>query len=455
MLRDLHGRPVSTSSPEAMEAFDRTVEGFLKYRLDTPEHLKRTLAADPELGLAHCLKGYFAMLAFKQAGVARAADAARTAREFTKSASPREQAHVAALEAWIAGDLDRMLATWEGILAQHPLDVVAFRLAHFHAFWLGRAPEMRASVDRIFPKWSRDLPGWGTVLACRCFAYEETGDYSAERDGRKAVEIDPADLWATHAVAHVLEMQGRHDEGVAWLQTLERHWTEANNLAHHLWWHRAMYHMERHEFDAALGLYDTRFRNPDSPLTQAQPDLYIDVQNAASMLFRLERQGVPVGNRWVEIADKAETRIGDHRSAFTLPHWMMALAATGRRESAHRMLEAMREFGRGGNGNSKAETLAPIVGRIAVPVCEAALAHRTGEYALAVERMRPMLGEMYLLGGSHAQQDVLEQLFLDCAVKAERADDVRLILKRVAGRHPVPPQRRVGYAEAARKYGTA
>jgi len=60
--------------------------------------------------------------------------------------------------------------------------------------------------------------------------------------------------------------------------------------------------------------------------------------------------------------------------------------------------------------------------------------------------MRPVLADMYLLGGSHAQQDVLEQLFLDSALKAGRMDDVRLMLARVAARHPMPPERRVGYA---------
>ena len=74
------------------------------------------------------------------------------------------------------------------------------------------------------------------------------------------------------------------------------------------------------------------------------PDLYIDIQNAASMLFRLERQGVDVGARWGEIADKAEARIGDCLSAFTLPHWMMALAATGRDGAAARMLAGMRSY---------------------------------------------------------------------------------------------------------------
>ncbi len=143
-----------------------------------------------------------------------------------------------------------------------------------------------------------------------------------------------ANLWAAHGVAHVFEMQGRRAEGLAWIDALRCHWDGASNMRHHLWWHAAMFRLEYGETDAALALYDGEFRNPSSPLTAAQPDLYIDVQNAASMLFLLQRHGVDVGDRWTELADKAESRIGDCLSAFTLPHWMMALAATGRREAA-------------------------------------------------------------------------------------------------------------------------
>jgi hypothetical protein len=445
MPQDLHGLPITTS-PEAAAAFDRTVLAYLKYKVDAPEHLKRTLAADPEFVLAQCLKGYFAMLSFNQGSVPRAVEAARAARAHGANATSRERAHVDALEAWIAGDLERMIAMWEAILAEHPTDVLALRLAHFNNFWLGRPRDMAASVERVRPKWGRELPGYGSLLSCRAFALEECGDYAgAEPAGRAAVEIDPADVWGTHAVAHIMEMQGRHEEGIAWLDGLQRHWVGANNLLHHLWWHRALYHLERGEHAEVLALYDRRFRDLASPLTQMQPDLYIDVQNAASMLFRLERHGVDVGDRWNEIADKAEARIGDCLSAFTLPHWMMALAATGREETARRMLEGMRAFA------DKGTTVSTIVDDIAVPICEAVLAHRRGEPGRAVSLMRPVLVNMYRLGGSHAQQDVLEQLFLDAAMKAGKADDVRLLLARVK-RHPVPPHGRAGYAEAAQLY---
>ena len=248
-------------------------------------------------------------------------------------------------------------------------------------------------------------------------------------------------------MAHVLEMQGRRGEGIAWIDSLRGNWEEANNLRHHLWWHAAMFHMERGETDRILALYDREFRNLRSRLTEAQPDLYIDVQNAASMLFRLQRHGVNVGDRWGELADRAEARIGDCLSAFTLPHWMMALAATDRQAAAHRMAQAMRDFAQGPG------ITASLVARYALPICEAVLAHARGEFAQAVEVMRPALGGMYRLGGSHAQQDVLEQLYLDCATQAGLLDDARLLLERVAGRHPLPPQRRIGYAAAARTVG--
>jgi hypothetical protein len=125
---------------------------------------------------------------------------------------------------------------------------------------------------------------------------------------------------------------------------------------------------------------------------------------------------------------------------------MMALAATRRDDVARRMLDAMRVFGLGDGA------VAQVVGTIAVPVSEAVLAHRRGEHSRAVDLMKPILDGMYHLGGSHAQQDVLEQVFLDSAIKANRGNDVRLMLARVTARYPTPPERRIGYAQAARQF---
>lgn len=443
MATDAQGLTLTAASDAAARGYDHVIDGYLRYRADAGLRLKALGELDPEMPMGQVLKGAFAMLAYNQAMVPRAREAAAAAARL--AGTDRERAHAAALGFWAEGEMDRALGAWEAIMAAHPHDILAFRLHHFSAFWLGRAATMLRAVDAVGPHWSAAIPGYGSILACRCFANEECGNYQVAEDaGRAAVALDPGDLWATHGVAHIMEMQGRRGEGIAWLKALEPNWEGGSNLMHHLWWHRAMYHLERGEHDEVLALYDRGFRNLQSPLTQAMPDLYIDVQNAASMLFRLQRHGVDVGDRWVELADKAEARIGDCLSTFTLPHWMMALGATGRFQAAARMLDAMREAAK------RPGTIAPILREAAIPVCEAVLAHAQGDHARAVEAMRPALGVMHRMGGSHAQQDVLEQLFLDAAMKAGAEEDARMLLERVAGRHPVPPERRAGYAAAAR-----
>lgn len=446
MHHDNRGLPLTTATAEAAAAYDHLITGYLTQRNDTASRLKTLFAADPDCVMAHCMKSYFSMLAFKRATIPMAQDSARAAQALGAGATARERDHIAAATAWSEGKLDRAIGIWESILRRYPLDVVAFRLAHFVNFWLGRPGDMVSSVERVLPAWSEDTPGYPSMLACHAFAHEEAGNYFiAEPSGRRSIELDPGDLWAAHAIAHVLESQGRREEGIQWITTLAPNWTGAHNLQHHLWWHCALYKLEQGDFDSVLELYDTRFRDLAGPLTLESPDVYIDVQNAASMLFRLQRLGVDVGNRWFELADKAEARIGDCASAFTLPHWMMALIATGRTAAAERMVEAMRAFA---NGDG---TVQAIVRDYGLPIAEAQVAHAAGRHAEAVVLMRPALGGMYRLGGSHTQQDVLEQLFLEAALKAGRAADVRLAVERVAGRRTLPPEQLIGWRKAAKQ----
>ncbi len=443
MFRDCHGLALTTVSEAAAAAFDHAINGYLGYRADMVARMDALLAADPDFALAHTLKGYLFLMGFRADAVAPARAALGEAKRCRGTA--RENAHAEALSRWIDGDPEAAVAVWDQILLDHPHDILAFRLAHFVNFWSGRPEAMLASVRSVERHWSPAMPAFGSILACRCFAHEECGYYvEAEHAGREAVRRDPTDLWAAHGVAHVLEMTGRRLEGVAWVETLESRWDGANNLKHHLWWHQAMYHLELGDFAKVLALYDAGFRDLGSPLTGAAPDLYIDVQNAASMLFRLGRHGIDVADRWTEIADKAERQIGDCQSAFTLPHWMMALAATGRELAAHSMLQAMRDFANG------KQPIARLVKQVALPVTEAALANGQGRHRDAVTLMRPVIGEMYRMGGSHAQQDVLEQMFLDSAMKAGTEDDVDLVIERVAGRYPISPEFRRGYAMGVR-----
>ena len=441
MQQDARGLALSTDSGEAARRFDAAIDSYLRYRTDVARLLDGALAADPGFALGHVLRGYLAMLSYKRANVSVAAAALARAEAAAVRLSERERLHLQALRAWVDGRLWRMLEAWEAILADHPTDVLALRLSHFNYFWMGEAGAMRTSVLRAKEGWSENLPGYGTVLSCEAFAREECGEYrAAEAAGRAAVERDPADLWGTHAVAHVMEMEGRHRDGIAWLDALKDNWEGAAAIVHHLWWHRALYHYELGEHDTVLALYDQRIRDLAAPLVQAMPDLYIDVQNGAAMLWRLERAGIDVGTRWTELADKAETRIGDALSAFTQPHWMLALAATGRDAAAGRLVAALAEAGQAG------DTLAAVHATVTAPVAAATLAHRRGDWARVVELLFPIRNDFHRLGGSHAQRDIFRQMLADAAARGGRRDVLRVVLAEESAGRSIPLTSRRGFA---------
>jgi len=212
MHKDARGLAVTAANAEAVRHFDDTIEGYLGFTNDIGDRLKRVFAADPDMPLAHCLKGYFFQL-FSNPALDPKTDkalAAATAALNARGGDAREAAHVAALEAWRRGDFETAVARWEGILLDHPLDVLALRLAQHIHFYRGDSWQLRDSVARVLPLWHDTVPGYGYVLGFYAFGLEESGDYAAaETTGRRAVELNPGDIWAVHAVAHVMEMQGR------------------------------------------------------------------------------------------------------------------------------------------------------------------------------------------------------------------------------------------------------
>lgn len=445
MIADERGLELTTSSETAARHFDTAVQHYLKYKADTADWTQAMLTADPDFPMGHCVKGYLMMTAFDSRRLKNAGEALTAARKGESRVTAREKMHIAALDAWHRGALDEGFRLWDEILAAYPTDMLASRIAHFNHFWLGNAERLRGVVAGPLAKWSADMPGYGSMLAMLAFGHEECGEYKpAERAALQSLEYDRSEVWATHARAHVMEMQGRHREGADWLAGEEPYWVGANNIFHHLSWHRALFHLELGEMEAVLDCYDRKFRNLESPLVRAMPDLYIDVQNAASMLWRLERAGVDVGGRWDELAEKAMARTGDIQNLFTVPHFVMALAAAGRDADVEAFMAALQIAVE----QSHYSTI-PTVRDVAIPASAAAIAHRKGDHARVVALLAPIRGEIWRIGGSHAQRDLFTQMLLDSALKLGRQDVVRGILGREAKARSFPLSRRRGYAEAA------
>ncbi len=449
MKRDERNLPLSTDSTEAASLFDRAVEHYLKYHIDTMPLVGRALAADPDFVMAHCLKGYLLLSAANPANRQQIAATLAAAEANAGTATQREKHHVAAFAAWARGELDKSFAIWRQILDATPTDLLALRICDTTWFRHGQTQKILEQADRVAPGWSPDIPGFDCFKCVWAFAHEETGDYAAaERAVDAALERDRTNYFAHHVKAHVMEMDCRPREGRDWLASQVPYWSAGNNLIHHLWWHRALMELDLGDRDAVLAGYDENIRNFADPMTKAVPDHYVDLQNATALLWRLEQLGIDVGDRWQELADKAEARIGDAGHLLLVPHLMLALAATGRDGAAARFLAALRE-----RAADTSLWTAPVIADVVIPVCEAALAHRRGDHARVVALLAPRQEQIRLLGGSNAQRDLIFQMLIDAAMKAGRRDVVSAMIAHETTTRAVPPTQRAGYAAAARWLG--
>ena len=442
MHKDEQGLPLTATSADAVTHFNAAVRDYVTFGNDAVTHVEAALEADPAFPLAHCLRGCFHMLMGAMALVPRARKCLDEAETFADGANEREVAHIAALRAWIEGDLLGAIRNWEEILEAHPTDVVALRLAYFMHFDLGDSPGMLNCVMRAMPGWSESRPGYGYVLGMQAFGLEEASDYvAAEEAGRRAVEINPADIWAVHAVAHVMEMQCRAREGIEWLNEHEPQWSELNYFTNHVWWHEALFRVELTDYEGALALYDDHIREEES-------EIPLDMVNAASLLWRLELLGVNADGRWSELADKAAKRTSEHVLPFSDAHYMIALAADGRSDDAREMMTSMREY-----ADVVTATTAPIMKAVGIPVCEAIMAFAEEKYERAVDLLLPVRGEIFRIGGSHAQRDLFTLTLIEAALRGSRSKVADALAHVRVTVRPKSPQSWYSFARALESRG--
>jgi tetratricopeptide (TPR) repeat protein len=387
---------------QAIRSYDRAVTEFAAQR-PFLAHVHEALRHDAHMTAAHALSGIAHALIGRNHGtaIARAAvSSTRSALAAAGGGTPHERALSLALEAASFGRFKRAAFHLEQHLETNPTDLLAIKLAHALRFMTGQPHNMLRTTAAVLQSWDKSMSGYGFVLGCRAFALEETGNLTeAEACGRRAVAFQPDDAWGLHAVAHVLEMSGRTDEGRSWLEAAQCQFRACGVFGQHLVWHLALFHLSDGDRDHALSLYDAAIR-------PSRDGDFRDIANAVSLLWRLEQEGVDVGHRWDGLHEIAHERRLDCTYAFASLHYLLALIAAGDRTAARECVEAMRKRSRG-----DADDQSPVFARVGADLGEALLsAPRSGN----LERLAQGLPE---LGGSRAQQDVFLRSLLMLALR--------------------------------------
>ncbi len=401
-MQDRRGNPVSTTSGTALDLAERALWRLMSFYGTPLDDLDAAITADPGWLLPHLMKAGF-LLGLSEAGFARdGAAVLDQAEPLLAAANERERAHHHALRTLQRGDWLGACNAWEALLLAHPRDALALQWAHLFDFYRGDATNLRQRVARVLPEWEEADPLHAHVLALHAFGLEESNLYAqAEETGRRALAADPKAPWAVHAVAHVMEMQGRHEEGTQWMLRWRPEWSAGNGFSVHLGWHQALFVLERLDTDAALALLDEH-------MAAAKTQVTLERLDTASLLWRLHLLGVDVGPRWhelVEVWNPQPASAGHY--AFNDLHALLALLGAeefGRADEWVRTVSARAEAADGTN-----REMARDVG---LPLMRGMQAFANGRHDEAVESMYPVRALAHRFGGSHAQRDLIDQTLL-------------------------------------------
>ena len=396
-MQDVLGLEYTTNDASTPALFNLALEKYLASDATTMPQVEEVLSVDPNMPMALVFRAYLLKLAadprFKTP-IAKCADALKQTQ-----LNHREQLHLSVTEQLVANRLDKAADTLDGIISHYPKDVLAIRVAHYlHFYGLGSGAMLR-SLNTTLSQWQPGDPYYGYMKGMECFALEESGEYErAEAAGREALDINPADIWAAHAVTHVLQMQQRFDEGVPFIESLKGNWDGVNNFANHLHWHQALQYIGLGETNEALRIYDDLLIKP------IKDDFYLDTCNAASLLWRFVMLGIDVGSRWQQLHEISSQRVEDDELVFSTLHYLMAPAVLGDDDAMQRCLNNIEAWSE--RTGSQSEVCRQVGKTLAAAICRLG----NGESSAAVKLITSVKAQIHQIGGSHAQRHLFDQM---------------------------------------------
>ena len=181
----------------------------------------------------------------------------------------------------------------------------------------------------------------------------------------------------------------------------QRRLVARNGFAYHLWWHLALFQLERCDSAAALALLDERVM-PGAEYRAA-------AHRHHRLPWRLRPTGVDVGERFSASAALWPAAPEAGHYAFNDLHAVLSLVGAGRLDDAGEVIEAARAR------SGEPSTVGAMAADVGVPLMIGVLDYGRGRYADAVESLWSVRDGCHRFGGSHAQRDLVDQTLMDAA----------------------------------------
>jgi hypothetical protein len=430
MYKDRYGL-ACTGSVAAVQRLSRAQEHLLRFQPEVVEELDAAIAEDANCVMARAGRAWVGLMSSEWPDTHAAAELVAGA----SSIDAREQAHLDAIRSWALGDMHACGRKLDALLDAHPRDALALFAGHQIDFFCGDAVNLRDRVIRARRGWDAQHPDFSIVDGMLAFGLEECGDYARAEDiGRRAVERNADDVWAIHAVVHVLEMQARFSEGIAFLESRRADWAEGNFLNVHNGWHLALFLLEREDHPGALAIFDGLLHHA------ASPGIALEMLDASALLWRLTLDGIDTGGRWAALADAWAAKDPTPWYVFNDLHAIMAFVGAGRQTQAEERVTGLERCLRDGDlGHANHR----MVAGAGLAAARALVAWGRGDDDAAVSALAPVRHHLSVFGGSHAQRDAYQRTLLCAAIRGGHGSLARQLLDERLAAKPNSPWNRL------------
>ena len=432
--QDARGLPIGSPSASARAAVDVALWRMMSF-YDTPlTDLDAAIAADPGWALPHTMKAGFLASLTEASLLADAQTHLEAARALTSAHSPaRERAHLEAVQLVLDGRWAGACRAWDALLIEHPRDALALQWAQAWDFYRGDAAALRARPARALPEWDEHDPLYPHVLALWAFGLEVNHCHAqAEEAGRRALALDARAPWAVHSVAHVMDAQGRFDDGAAWLRQHQAAWAEGNGFATHLWWHTALFRLEGLDIAGTLRVVDGHL---------AAEHLQIGLQrvDAASALWRLHLLGADVAERGAALQAGWPLHGNGEAGHYTFNdvHALLPMLLADDLASAERWVARCAE--RAMAADDARRDNHGVAREVGQPLARGLLAFAHGQADDSADLLYAARAQAQRLGGSHAQRDLIDQTLIAACARGSRHALGRALLNERVLAKPVTP----------------
>jgi tetratricopeptide (TPR) repeat protein len=447
-MNDSFGNTVTLTDGAALTHLETALDGLLHFRGAISSEINSALALEPGFALAHAFDAYLAMLTLEADGAIRAR------KDFSKflgslqtsSLTERERLHVQAADTLLDGNFLGASAILETITYEHPRDLLALAVGHHIDFFTGATRLLRDRPAATLSAWSESDANYANVLGMLAFGLEECHQHDrAFEVGLEAVERNPKDVWAMHAVGHTFEETGRFADGLKFYDDRLSDWTVGNFYNVHNWWHYALYALEAGDTTRALAVHDGVL------FTAQTGNLSLQLTDASALLWRMRLEGHAELERFQILADRWRAKIEPEFHAFIDMHMVMAFVGADCEEDAERVIANRERW----LETNPPETITNVhmTRAIGLPVARAILAFGRGQFERAIELLFPIRHRIHEFGGSHAQRDaVLKTLIEACLRSGQFRRAQSLISERLSVR-PRSPYNWLKHAQALEGMG--